>query len=337
MKRTTEVLEVNVQKGAPDGHKASTHQRSTPPTTAASSLPRQTTHPPSPACLQIVFHNKADEIPDGDAGDVVFVLKEKPHEMFTRHGADLYIKKEISLLEALTGFEMELPKLDGRTLVLKTKPGDVTKITTFDPLKAGEDGDDCSWEVLEGTDCDLDDMAQADSADVDMLKKAVSKGQLKGKGIGCFVVSGGRTTFKRGTRAECIAAKSSSSGSVMYVLEDESKAGADRMMRAVEGEGLPLMRDPYQFGNLFLQLDIVFPEEATTPSPPPPPPVAHTTTVQSHREKEDPREGRADKSVAADEPTVCQPQPIRGPQGPMLRAYSFIPRSLWYVQRWADY
>ena len=75
MKRTTEVLEVNVQKGAPDGHKASTHQRSTPPTTAASSLPRQTTHPPSPACLQIVFHNKADEIPDGDAGDVVFVLK----------------------------------------------------------------------------------------------------------------------------------------------------------------------------------------------------------------------------------------------------------------------
>ena len=112
-------------------------------------------------------------------------------------------------------------------------------------------------------DCDLDDMAQADSADVDMLKKAVSKGQLKGKGIGCFVVSGGRTTFKRGTRDECLKAKSSSSGSTMYVLEDENKAGASRMMRAVEGEGLPLLRDPYQFGNLFLQMEIVFPDEVT--------------------------------------------------------------------------
>merc|ERR1712159_153137 len=133
MKRTTEVLEVNVQKGAPDGHK-------------------------------IVFHNKADEIPDGDAGDVVFVLKEKPHDTFTRYGADLYIKKKISLLEALTGFEMELPKLDGRTLVIKTKPGEATPIQTYDPLKADADGGDVGWEVLENTDCDLDDMAQADSA-----------------------------------------------------------------------------------------------------------------------------------------------------------------------------
>ena len=191
------------------------------------------------------------------------MLKEKPHDTFTRHGADLYIKKKISLLEALTGFQMELPKLDGRTLVIKTKPGEATPIQTFDPLKADADGGDVGWEVLENTDCDLDDMAQADSADVDMLKKAVSKGQLKGKGIGCFVVSGGRTTFKRGTRDECLKAKSSSSGSTMYVLEDENKAGASRMMRAVEGEGLPLLRDPYQFGNLFLQMEIVFPDEVT--------------------------------------------------------------------------
>ena len=48
---------------------------------------------------------------------------------------------------------------------------------------------------------------QADSADLDMLKKAVTKGQLKGKGIGCFVVQDGRTTFKQGSREECIAAK----------------------------------------------------------------------------------------------------------------------------------
>merc|ERR1719247_3006846 len=232
MTRTTEVLEVNVQKGAPDGHK-------------------------------IVFHNKADEIPDGDAGDVVFVLKEKPHDLYERHGADLYVKKKINLVEALCGFTMELPKLDGRVLVVKTQPGEVTQISKFDPLaNKGEDAD-VGWEVLEGCDCELDDMAQADSNDVDMLKKAVSKGQLKGRGIGCFVVSGGRTTFKRGSREECLKAKTSSKGSTMYVLEDETKAGAERMMKAVEGEGLPLMRDPYQFGNLFLKLDIEFPENVT--------------------------------------------------------------------------
>jgi len=228
MKRTTEVLEVNVNKGAADGHK-------------------------------ITFHNKADEIPDGDAGDVVFVLKEKPHDVFKRHGADLYIKRKISLVEALCGFTMELKKLDGRTLVMKTKPGDVTTITTFDPFTA--EADEAGWEVLDGYDCDLEDMAQADSNDIDMLKKAVSKGQLKGKGIGCFVVNGGRTTFKRGSREECLAAKSKSTGACMYVLEDAGAGAAGRMLRAVEGEGLPLARDPFQFGNLFLQLEIEFPTE----------------------------------------------------------------------------
>merc|ERR1719409_1917586 len=203
-KKKSEVLEINIQKGAPDGHK-------------------------------VVFHNKADEIPDGDAGDVIFVLKEQPHELYQRHGADLYVKKKINLVEALCGFTMELPKLDGRTLVIKTQPGEVTKISKFDPLANKDEDADMGWEVLEGCDCELDDMAQADSNDVDMLKKAVSKGQLKGKGIGCFVVSGGRTTFKRGSRDECLKAKTSSKGCTMYVLEDETKAGAERMMKAVEG------------------------------------------------------------------------------------------------------
>jgi len=225
-KRTTEVLEVNVQKGAPDGHK-------------------------------IVFHNKADEIPDGDAGDVIFVLKEKPHDVFKRHGADLYVKKTINLVEALCGFVMEFKKLDGRALVVNSKT--VTKICTFDPFAT--DSSEQEWEVIEDADCDLDDMAQAETDDVTALKQAVSKGQLKGKGIGCFVTRNGKTTFKRASRAECLAAKTVKKGATMYVIEDESKAAGNRMMRSVEGEGLPLMRDPYQFGNLFLDLTIEMPED----------------------------------------------------------------------------
>merc|ERR1711939_455132 len=226
LKRTSEILEVNVQKGSKDGQK-------------------------------ITFHNKADEIPDGEAGDVVFVLKEKEHDVFKRHGADLYVQKKISLLEALCGFTMELKKLDGRTLVIKTPPGFVTTINKFDPLSAEEEQ---GWEEFADTDCDLDDMAQADSADLDMLKKAVTKGQLRGKGIGCFVIQDGRTTFKQGSREECLAAKRKESGATMYCLSDPNAAAAGRMTVAVEGEGLPLVRDPYMFGNLFLQLDIEFPE-----------------------------------------------------------------------------
>merc|ERR1711977_142375 len=260
--RMQEVLEVHIDKGAPDGHKC-------------------------------VFHNKADEIPDGDAGDVVFVLKEKPHDLYRRHGADLYVKKDISLVEALCGFEMELPKLDGRTLVIKTKPGDITNICTFDPF-AKDGADDIEWEVIEDADCDLDDMAQAQTDDVDALKQAVSKGQLKGKGIGCFVMSDGQTTFKQGTRAECMAAKKKRSGHTMYVVADESKAAANRMMRCVEGEGLPLLRNPYEFGNLFLDLTIVMPEslsaEAQAALKGALPPALHSSTADQSAENVDTKE-----------------------------------------------
>merc|ERR1712159_597937 len=260
--RMQEVLEVNVQKGAPDGHKVN-------------------------------FSNKADEIPDGDAGDVVFVLKEKPHDLYKRHGADLYVKRDISLSEALCGFEMELPKLDGRTLVIKTKPGDVTNICTFDPFAKGG-ADDIEWEVLEDTDCDLDDMAQAQTDDIDALKQAVAKGQLKGKGIGCFVMSDGQTTFKQGTRAECLAAKKKRKGCTMYVVADESKAASHRMMRCVEGEGLPLLRDPYQFGNLFLDLTILMPEslsaQAQATLKAHLPPALHSTTADQSAENVDTKE-----------------------------------------------
>lgn len=95
MKRTTEVLEVNVNKGAQDGHKVSMQIMFSSLVLFLRSkfypnaLPNVLSHDLMSCCSQITFHNKADEIPDGDAGDVVFVLKEKPHEVFKRHGADL--------------------------------------------------------------------------------------------------------------------------------------------------------------------------------------------------------------------------------------------------------
>ena len=48
--------------------------------------------------------------------DLVFVVKEKPHEIFKREGDDLVVTQKISLLEALTGKTIKITMLDGREI-----------------------------------------------------------------------------------------------------------------------------------------------------------------------------------------------------------------------------
>merc|ERR1719174_636925 len=117
-KSEREILEVHIQKGSPDNHK-------------------------------VQFREMADEHPDADTGDVVFVLKEQEHKEFKRRGADLFIEREISLVEALCGFTMELTHLDGRKLLIKTAPGDIIKPMSsgFDPFADSEGKTE--WEAME--------------------------------------------------------------------------------------------------------------------------------------------------------------------------------------------
>jgi len=93
-KTVREVLDVFVEKGSPDGHK-------------------------------IVFHGKADECPGHEPGNFVVVVKQQEHPRFMRKGADLYMERDITLAEALTGFRLVIPHLDGRKLVVTSKPGEV--------------------------------------------------------------------------------------------------------------------------------------------------------------------------------------------------------------------
>lgn len=58
-------------------------------------------------------------------GDLYVRVMIEPHKTFTRRGADLYYEKKISLLEALTGFTMEIKQLDGTILKVATAPGEV--------------------------------------------------------------------------------------------------------------------------------------------------------------------------------------------------------------------
>ncbi|KAI9078699.1 hypothetical protein K1719_039342 [Acacia pycnantha] len=76
---------------------------------------------------KIVFEGQADEAPDTIAGDIVFVLQVKEHPKFKRKHDDLYVEHNLSLTEALCGFQFVITHMDGRQLLIKSNPGEVIK------------------------------------------------------------------------------------------------------------------------------------------------------------------------------------------------------------------
>ena len=60
-----------------------------------------------------------------EPGDVIIILQQKEHEVFSRSGNDLYMTKTIGLTEALCGFQFVIRHLDGRDLVVANPPGEV--------------------------------------------------------------------------------------------------------------------------------------------------------------------------------------------------------------------
>ncbi|XP_018018634.1 dnaJ homolog subfamily A member 2-like [Hyalella azteca] len=76
---------------------------------------------------KIVFRGEGDQVPGVEPGNVLIVLQEKPHPIFKRDGADLFLQKTITLTEALCGFESTVTHLDGRSLVIRHPPGHVLK------------------------------------------------------------------------------------------------------------------------------------------------------------------------------------------------------------------
>ena len=84
VKKEKKVLECQVDKGAPNGEK-------------------------------YVFHGESDAHPDREPGDVVIVVQEQPHKVFKRKGADLFMEKDITLLESLTGVDFIVDYFDGQS------------------------------------------------------------------------------------------------------------------------------------------------------------------------------------------------------------------------------
>lgn len=77
---------------------------------------------------RIVLAGAGDEEPGIPPGDVVFVLKQTPHDSFQRSGNDLLTAVHITLSEALLGFSRILvTHLDGRGIHMTSPPGKIIK------------------------------------------------------------------------------------------------------------------------------------------------------------------------------------------------------------------
>ncbi|KAG1047178.1 hypothetical protein G6F46_009879 [Rhizopus delemar] len=68
------------------------------------------------AGTKIRFPGEGDELENGTTQDIEFVLEEKPHPVFKREGDNLRMTIQLTLLEALTGFQKKIKTLDDRTL-----------------------------------------------------------------------------------------------------------------------------------------------------------------------------------------------------------------------------
>lgn len=64
---------------------------------------------------KIRFHGEGDRRP-GMTQDIVFVIKEKPHDRFKREGNDLIMDVNITLCEALTGFSKTIKTIQDKNL-----------------------------------------------------------------------------------------------------------------------------------------------------------------------------------------------------------------------------
>jgi len=100
----TKTLEIELDKGVPDGHRYK-------------------------------FPEEGDMIPDVEAGDIMVEIFIEKHKLFTRKGADLIYKAQITLLQALTGFKFVIVHLDARKILVKNKEGEIIKPGQFKTIK----------------------------------------------------------------------------------------------------------------------------------------------------------------------------------------------------------
>jgi len=76
---------------------------------------------------KITLHGEGHSLPEYQKGDVTFVVRLKKHKIYHRKGADLGCEHTLTLCQALCGYEFRLKHVSGKTLIIKSKPGEVVQ------------------------------------------------------------------------------------------------------------------------------------------------------------------------------------------------------------------
>ena len=79
--------------------------------------------------------NEGDEFPGRKTGDLVIEIFLEKHKDFIRKGADLLYECKISLLEALNGVKFAINHLNGKRILIESKPDEIIQHDTLKTIK----------------------------------------------------------------------------------------------------------------------------------------------------------------------------------------------------------
>jgi len=74
-----------------------------------------------------VFSGESNQEPGLETGDIIFVVQVTPHDLFKRSGNDLIMEKKIDLVDALVGYSFKFTHLDGKSVIVEVKSGQIIK------------------------------------------------------------------------------------------------------------------------------------------------------------------------------------------------------------------
>jgi len=83
---------------------------------------------------KVTFSQEGDRIPGKIPADIAFIIRDKPHPIFTRDGANIKYTYKVPLREALCGTIVQVPTLDGKKVGINCT-GEVIKPTTTKTLQ----------------------------------------------------------------------------------------------------------------------------------------------------------------------------------------------------------
>ncbi len=73
----------------------------------------------------VLFEKEGEQVPDLARGDLLFTIKQRPHNRFKRVGKNLFMDMEISLEESLLGFKRTITHLDQHKFEVKSTEDEI--------------------------------------------------------------------------------------------------------------------------------------------------------------------------------------------------------------------